>query len=262
MKKYLLLFASFLLIVAVLAWYMSRNQTVTFEGTLTEVNTLAETPVTPAPVESTPLATEIPPETTKSPIISILNSVDIDVPFTAQAPTANWDAFHEEACEEASAIMVWHYFNQTKITSTEQVETEMATAAEWERTNLGTDVSISAADTVKMLRTHFKLDASISSNVSSEAFKQALSAGNLIILPAQGQFLHNPNFKQPGPRYHMLVVRGYTADGRFITNDPGTRRGLKYQYDAKVLLDAIHDWNGGDVENGAKTAIIVSGVLK
>lgn len=261
MKKYLLLFAGFLLVVAVFAWYVSKNQAVTLEGTAPEV-IIPTTTVTPTPTETTPPVAETPPETNTSPITSILSNVDIDVPFTAQAPTANWDAFHEEACEEASAIMAWHYFNQTKITSTNQVEDEMAAAAKWERENLGTDVSIPAVDMVEMLRQHFKLDASLSSEVTSEAFKRSLSAGNLIILPAQGQFLHNPNFKQPGPRYHMLVVRGYTANGRFITNDPGTRRGEKYQYDPKVLLDAIHDWNGGDVENGAKTAIIISGVLK
>ena len=36
---------------------------------------------------------------------------NLKVAFTSQAPLANWDHAHEEACEEASALMVdafWH----------------------------------------------------------------------------------------------------------------------------------------------------------
>ena len=41
---------------------------------------------------------------------AIASSLLIPVPFTPQAPTANWDTLHNEACEEASAIMAWRYF--------------------------------------------------------------------------------------------------------------------------------------------------------
>ena len=55
----------------------------------------------------------------------------------------------------------------------------------------------------------------------------------------------------------MLVIKGYTKDGRFITNDPGTRRGANYLYDPNIVLNAIHYWNGGDVKNGKKAVIVV-----
>ena len=86
MKKYLLLFAGFLLVVAVLAWYVSKNQAVTLEGTAPEVIISNTKTATPTPTETTPPASETPPPTTQSPVASILNNVDIDVPFTAQAP--------------------------------------------------------------------------------------------------------------------------------------------------------------------------------
>src|SRR5688572_5442442 len=35
----------------------------------------------------------------------------LKVPFTPQAPTANWDELHNEACEEASSLMAAAYFN-------------------------------------------------------------------------------------------------------------------------------------------------------
>ena len=40
----------------------------------------------------------------------------IDVPFTSQAPFGKWDAYHEEACEEASLVMIEYYLQNKKLT--------------------------------------------------------------------------------------------------------------------------------------------------
>ena len=70
--------------------------------------------------------------------------------------------------------------------------------------------------------------------------------------------LKNPYYTQPGPERHKVVIIGYDPDNKeFITNDPGTRRGADYVYDGALLWDAIHDWNGGDVPQGAKVMIVV-----
>ncbi len=213
-----------------------------------------------------PQITEVAPIPTPTPApapapLPILDSTDMAIPFTPQAPTANWDAFHEEACEEASSLMVAHYFNHTAIGTSAQVEQELSDGATWERANVGTDVSVPTADVVKMLEKHFKLSAHALKNPTVAELKQELSDNHPIIVPAAGQQLHNPFFTQPGPRYHMLVLRGYDASGNLVTNDPGTRHGEKYQYDPKTLLAATHDWNGGAVESGAKVMIVVTGLL-
>src|SRR3989339_50688 len=45
-----------------------------------------------------PLTQDLPP------------SINLSVPFTSQAPQANWDLPYQEACEEASVLMVdWYY---------------------------------------------------------------------------------------------------------------------------------------------------------
>ncbi|KKR45570.1 MAG: hypothetical protein UT82_C0026G0013, partial [Parcubacteria group bacterium GW2011_GWB1_40_14] len=90
-----------------------------------------------------------------------------------------------------------------------------------------------------------------------DTIKRELAAGNPIIVPAAGRELGNPYFTSPGPLYHMLVIRGYTSDDKFITNDPGTRRGEEYTYKFDILMNAIHDWNGGDVINGKKVIIVL-----
>ena len=86
-------------------------------------------------------------------------------------------------------------------------------------------------------------------------------------MPSAGRELGNPNFKSPGPIYHNLVIRGYTKDGKFITNDPGTRKGEQYIYDQDVVMAAIHDWvpkgdrtiaANGDVATGQRVVLVVS----
>src|SRR3989344_4989971 len=40
---------------------------------------------------------------------TLLAEVNLPVPFTSQAPHANWDMPYQEACEEASALMAIRY---------------------------------------------------------------------------------------------------------------------------------------------------------
>ena len=44
----------------------------------------------------------------------------------------------------------------------------------------------------------------------------------------------------------MIIIRGYDPlTKEFITNDPGTRKGELYRYDATVLYEAIRDYPTG-----------------
>jgi len=171
-------------------------------------------------------------------------SVNLSVPFTPQAPTANWDELHNEACEEASAIMSAEYFSgneNTKLAS-ELVEEQITKLTEWQQKTFGYYLSISSEETVQMIEANYNLKAKIITDVTEENIKNELSQNHLILFPANGQLLGNPNYKRPGPKYHMLVIRGYTASS-IITNDPGTRNGLNYPYDFDTLYNANGNWN-------------------
>ena len=56
-----------------------------------------------------PTIFNIPPPPNSAP--SLPSSKLLPVPFTPQAPTANWDELHGEGCEEASVIMANAYYN-------------------------------------------------------------------------------------------------------------------------------------------------------
>jgi hypothetical protein len=56
----------------------------------------------------------------------------------------------------------------------------------------------------------------------------------------------------------MLVIKGYTSAEKFITNDPGTRRGADFLYDENVIMEAMHDWRvDKNIDLGKKVIIIV-----
>lgn len=192
-------------------------------------------------------------ETKKKPLPAEIN---IKVPFTTQAPFANWSLPYGEACEEASALMV-HFFYQKKQFTKDIADKEIRKLVDFQTKKYGFYKDSTAEQTARFIRDDWGYKKVRVVAATVEGIKQELANGHPVIIPAAGRLLGNPNFRSPGPLYHMLVIKGYTKDGKFITNDPGTRKGANYVYDQKVLLNAIHDWNGGDVNDGKKVMIII-----
>ncbi len=210
-------------------------------------------------IASSASASSVASVPTSVPTQSVRAAVNWDVPFTSQAPLANWNELHQEACEEASVLMVMRYFQGKPIGSPEQANTDIEKLVA-DNEALGFPVDDTAAEIIVLLRDQDpSLTATLLKNPTEDSLKKVLSEGKLVIVPAAGQQLGNPYFTAPGPRYHMLMLRGYTDSGYVITNDPGTKRGEGYVYRWDVLLNAIHDWNGGEVESGEKVVVVVSG---
>lgn len=184
------------------------------------------------------------------------DSYNLAVPFTPQAPFAVWDALHEEACEEASAIMVKAFFDGETSLPPDIAEKRILDVVAWEDDNLGSDMDTDAEQTARFMREHLGMTGARAVAVSSiDDITSYVATGTPVIVPAYGKALGNPYFTGEGPLYHMLVVKGF-QDGLIITNDPGTKRGADFIYDADTLWNAIHDWNDGDVQNGRKVMIV------
>lgn len=194
----------------------------------------------------------------EEPDTSLPAKLQLTVPFTAQAPTANWDELHNEACEEASAIMANAYFNGVTSLPPATVEKQIDALTKWQQDNFGYYLSINTQEVVEMIEANYNLNAEIA-EISENTIKKALSENKLVIVPTNGQMLDNPNFKQPGPIYHMFVITGYNAKN-FITNDPGTRKGLNYEYSYETIEAATGNWEPGPhaVNLDDKKIIIVS----
>lgn len=217
-----------------------------------------EKQVLPSPISS---ATPDIDKTIASTIIQtttpIPDELNLDVPFTSQAPEAIWDQTHEEACEEAAILMANRYFKGLAINGPEDAEEGISEIIAWEKENLGFFESTTAKETVRIIEEFLSLKAEIIKDPSVSQIKEAINDNKLVFVPASGRDLGNPFYKSPGPLYHFLLIKGYTKD-KFITNDAGTKRGANYPYLFFTVLNANHDWNGGDVLNGKKVMILLS----
>jgi hypothetical protein len=184
---------------------------------------------------------------------------NLAVPFLLQAPHQNWDQPFGDACEEASLIMVDAFYRgrATNYGADEGAEAILEVVA-YEDATYGYNKDTTTEDAAHTAREYFGYERVLVLPLTSpEDMKRVLANGYPIIVPAYGKALGNPNFRNGGPVYHMLVVKGYTKDGAWITNDPGTRRGADYIYSNDVLMNAIHTYNKEDMRKGAKEFIVV-----
>lgn len=171
------------------------------------------------------------------------------VPFTAQAPFANWsDQRFEDGCEEASAIMAMAWVRSETFTP-QYVNEEIINISDYEVKNYGDYHDTSAADTVtRIFKGYFNYGKiEVKNNIGTSDIKTELTKDNLIIVPMNGQKLKNPYYNPPGPVEHMLVVIGYDETTKeFITNDPGTKHGEGYRYAEDIFEKAMQDYPTGN----------------
>lgn len=187
------------------------------------------------------------------------SKVALDVPFASQAPLGNWDMPYQEACEEASLILVNRFLGEQGITP-QEMDAAILAMVDWQtNNNMGADIT--AAQMVETAEGFLNRNATVyyDGDVTIASIEAELAKGNPVVLPLAGRDLNNPYFSGGGPWYHVLVVTGYDSKN-FITNDVGTKRGESYKYPKQVLYDAIHDWTGvkEDIRSGRKAMVVVT----
>lgn len=211
----------------------------------------------PFPITSTATPTGAP-NAKPTPVI-IRGEANLAVPFTPQAPHANWDDPYKEFCEEASVLMAMKYITKEPMGSADDAEKELLAIKDFEDARFGFYKDTTAAETAVIFREYYKYDkVQLIKDPSIAHIQEAIGQGKVVLVPAAGRLLHNPYFQQPGPLYHMFVIKGYTAEGKFIVNDPGTRRGGDFLYDQSVVMNAMHDWRpDANIDKGEKVILVV-----
>lgn len=194
--------------------------------------------------------------------------VNLAVPFSPQAPFGDWSLPYQEACEEASVILIHKFYKNSTLTP-EITKQEILKLVDWQKNRFGHYQHTTAAETAAILHEYYGYKrVDVLYDITIDIIKLHLLAGRPAIVPLAGQLVGNPYYRQPGPVYHMLVIKGITKNGDFITNDVGTKRGQNYVYDDEVLFNAIHDVpEGGNgwlvanpeeyIKSGLKAIVVV-----
>lgn len=171
------------------------------------------------------------------------------MPFTPQAPFANWqDLRQEDGCEEASALMVMRWVESRALTP-QEAEQEIIAISEYEREYYGDFRETSIKDTAeRILVGYFDYhNFEVKHDISFKDIKAELFKNRAVIVAVNGQKLANSFYTPPGPRDHMLVIRGYdNTTQEFIVNDPGTRRGEGFRYREDILNAALQNYPTGN----------------
>lgn len=192
-------------------------------------------------------------------IKDISKGINLAVPFTSQAPEKDWEQPWQDACEEAAVLMLDAYYKGYGL-SPLFAKDEILKMVAWEENTMGWGRSINIEKVQKLASWQVgkldKGDFKIIENPTVEQIKQSISNGHPVLVVADGKVLPNPHFRNGGPEYHALIIRGYTSD-KFITNDPGTQHGENFTYLYGDLMNAIRDWNNGDVKNGRRVVLVV-----
>lgn len=175
--------------------------------------------------------------------------IDQKVPFSSQAPLLNWsDPRQQDACEEVSALMAIDWAKNREERSKLKWQEEIIKLADFQEEKYFEHRDTSVEDVVaRIFKDYFSYDkVRIEKVIDPDSIILELEAGNLVIVPTNGQALNNPNFSAPGPKRHMLVIKGYDYNTEeFITNDPGTKNGANYRYEKNLLFEAIRNYKTG-----------------
>ena len=208
----------------------------------------------PETVKNNSIETETAPEiaeqkqTQETPKENVYKKIKQSVPFVVQAPFGKWkDQDFQNGCEEASMIMAMGWINKTAEISTEESETQIKDIIKFEEKLLGYSADTDIFDMQKIFQKYFEYEnIEARENIKIDDIKNELQNGNIVLVPAFGRALKNPNYTSPGPITHILVIIGYDPESqKFITNDSGTRKGQDYEYAENILFEAIWQYPSG-----------------
>lgn len=215
------------------------------------------------PPSSTPVVTSSEAVVEESTLVEqpLPPSVTLAVPFTSQAPEKNWEQPWQDACEEAAILMMDAYYEGYGLSPLFAKDEIIKMVAFEDARDWGLSIEIEKIQEIFTAYLKYGIGEhtktpKIIENPTIEQIKRLLATGNPVLVVANGKTLPNPHFQNGGPEYHALVIRGYTED-TFITNDPGTQFGENFVYKQQDLMNAIRDWNDGDVEAGRRVVLVI-----
>ena len=106
--------------------------------------------------------------------------INLAVPFTSQAPFANWDLPYKESCEEASVLMLDYFYRGASLNPA-LANQEILKIVDWQKIKFGAYEDTDAAQTAQILRDYFGYkNVRVSYDISIEDIKKELALADEI----------------------------------------------------------------------------------
>ncbi len=175
-----------------------------------------------------------------------INQIKASVPFYYQAINGSWsNPKLADGCEEASIIMAAAWA-ENKSYSAQEVHDLIISISDYEQEKFGFFEDSSAVDTASLLKERLGVKSVLRYDISVEEIRNSILAGNIAIIPVNGDKLGNPHYSSPGPVRHTVIVTGYIpSTNQFILNDPGTQYGYNFIVSAANLQNSLQDYPSG-----------------
>lgn len=173
-------------------------------------------------------------------------TVKLPVPYTSEIPNGSWVKPWNNACEEASIVVVSdYYFGYKSITKKIAIE-NMAPLFKIEDKIFGGNANTDAAQTAKLINEYTDASAVIKNNPTLEEIKDELRNNRPVISFHYAKDLKNPNhrWRAGGSYYHVMAIVGFDDNTQdFLVHDSGDPiSGAYYRYSYNTIMNTLHDY--------------------
>ena len=191
------------------------------------------------------------------PVTAVIpDNFDLIVPYTVQAPYANWKV-HEESCEEAALLMAHQYLQGARADiDPATADREIRAQKAWQIKNWGAERDLSIQKIGDLAQAYYGDQSKLIPEISVNQIKAEISAGRPVLVPVMTQSLKNSHYS-PGNVYHILLIKGYDSNG-VITNDAGVKEGKDWHYSWDILWSAVDSANT-KINQGRTGVVLIKG---
>ncbi len=187
--------------------------------------------------------TDVAPPPSPTPLPA---RVLLQVPYTTQAPLANW-AQHQESCEAATLTMLLHYWqhDSSLVIDPQVADGSIRQIDGWKMQPDLTDTMLG-----DLAQQHFGYAYRTVPN-DPQSIAEQLAAGRPLIAEVRTHGLGNAHYPGYSSHYeqagwsvpHFVLIIGYDSTGVWL-NDAGITLGRGYHISYDQLTHAIDDLNG------------------
>ena len=176
--------------------------------------------------------------------------INLPVPFTPEAPDGLMVKPWNNACEEATLVMLDEYYaGKTNDVIAKPVAKKLIlNYINIENKIFGYNGNTDAKEMVKLANEYSKyFEARVVTNPTITQIKDELKAKRPVAALVYGFKLQNPRilFSRSGSYYHTFVIKGFDEKTKeFIVNDNGDlKKGLDLRYSYDTIMDALADYS-------------------